>query len=252
MTNATKRFSSRVNDYLRYRPSYPKAVLETLRHQCGLTKASFIADVGSGTGLLSELFLQNGNTVYGIEPNREMREAGENYLRTYQTFKSLGGSAETTPLTEGSVDFITVGQAFHWFDVPKSKVEFQRVLKPQGWVALVWNERQEDSSPFARDYKQLVQTYGTDYQEVNHRRIDESVLQEFFGGAFNLEIFDHQQTFDFEGLKGRLLSSSYTPEVGHPHHAPMLSELRHIFEKHQTNSEVKFAYDTKLYYGRLL
>jgi SAM-dependent methyltransferase len=250
MLRSTERFSSRVDNYVRYRPRYPQAVLETLQTNCGLTKTSVIADVASGTGILTELFLQNGNVVYGVEPNRDMCEAAERLLKEYSNFKSVVGTAEETTLVEKSVDFVTVGQAFHWFEQDKARREFERVLKPQGWVALVWNERRDKDS-LDHAYEQLVQKYSDDYAEVHHKRIDNSVLQDFFGGEFQKRTLENHQLFDFGGLKGRLLSSSYSPEVGHPQHAPMLAELREIFDAHQVNGHVTVFYDTNLYYGHL-
>jgi ubiquinone/menaquinone biosynthesis C-methylase UbiE len=250
MLRSTERFSSRVDNYVRYRPRYPKGVLETLQRDCGLTKTSVMADVGSGTGILTELFLQNGNIVYGVEPNREMREAAERLLQNYSQFSSIVGTAEYTTLPETSVDFVTVGQAFHWFEQDKARQEFERVLKPGGWVALVWNER-KDSSPFDYAYEQVVRKYSDDYAEVHHKRIDDKVLRRFFGWQFQKKVLENFQHFDFEGLKGRLLSSSYSPEAGHPRHAPLLAELERIFVTHQVNGQVTVAYDTNLYYGQL-
>jgi SAM-dependent methyltransferase len=196
--------------------------------------------------------LQNGNLVYGVEPNREMREAGERLLRHYPRFRSVDGTAERTTLVEGSIDFVTAGQAFHWFDPDKAKIEFKRILKPSGWVVLVWNKRRGASTPFGNDYENLLKTYGTDYTQVTHKRIDERALREFFDAGFLYETFENSQSFDFEGLKGRLLSSSYSPEAGHPNYDRMLSELKKIFDKQELNGRVVFQYDTNLYYGHLV
>ncbi|HEX8597586.1 MAG TPA: class I SAM-dependent methyltransferase [Chloroflexia bacterium] len=253
MHDVTKRFSTRVENYIRYRPHYPPEVLETLVEKCALTQASVIADVGSGTGILSEVFLRNGNLVYGIEPNQEMREAAERLLSEYPNFHSLDARAEATTLPSQSVDFVTAGQAYHWFDRMAARAEFARILRPGGWVALVWNLRQTGTTPFLRDYEALLNTYGTDYAEV-HFRGDESEdsLHDFYGGdGPQIATFSNSQHFDFESLKGRLLSSSYAPEPGHPNHEPMLNQLRAIFDEHQVDGKVAFLYNTRLYYGRL-
>ena len=252
MLDPTQRFSSRVENYVKYRPSYPAAILDLLATECGLTPDSIIADIGSGTGILTELFLKNGHRVYGIEPNREMREAGEHFLKDYARFISLAAAAEATTLADHSIDFVTAGQAFHWFDRDRARAEFKRVLRPHGWVTLIWNERRTTSTPFQQEYEQLLRTYATDYAVVDHKQVDEDVLQSFYGSAdFRLTTLANQQIFDFEGLKGRLLSSSYAPEAGHPNHLPMFEELRRIFETHQINDRVSFEYDTQVYYGRL-
>jgi len=249
----TQRFSSRVANYVKYRPSYPAAVLDLLASECGLTTDSIVADVGSGTGLLAELFLQAGNRVLGIEPNHDMREAGEQLLRGYERFSSVDATAEATTLPDHSVDFITAGQAFHWFDRARVGVEFARILRPQGWIVLIWNERRVDSTPFLRAYEQLLLTYSTDYAEVNHKLIDQDVIRAAFPTlSFQLRTFDNEQRFDLAGVTGRLLSSSYAPEVGHPNHAPMLAELAAIFEKHQQNGEIVFEYETRVNYGQAI
>jgi SAM-dependent methyltransferase len=252
VTDSTQRFSSRVAYYVKYRPSYPAAVIDLLHAECGLSADSIVADVGSGTGLLTELFLKAGNRVRGIEPNREMREAGERLLRDYDRFVSIDATAEATTLPDHSIDFITAGQAFHWFDRTRVSVEFARILRSPGWLVLIWNERRVDSTPFLRAYEQLLQTYATDYAQVDHRLIDRDVIRAAFPTApFKLRTFDTQQRFDFEGVQGRLLSSSYAPEAGQPNHAPMLAELADLFQRYQTNGEIVFEYDTRVNYGQL-
>jgi len=249
----TSRFSSRVENYIRYRPGYPRSVVELLAGECGLTPASVVADVGSGTGILSELFLRNGNRVYGVEPNREMREAGERLLSTYDNFVSVEGRAEATTVAAGSVDFVTSGQALHWFERDAARREFARILRPGGWVVAVWNDWNADASPFLKDYERLLIDFSTDYQEVSRKSgNDDDLVYPYFGpGEVRLKTFGNQQVFDFENLKGRLMSSSYAPEPGHPNFQPMMERLASIFERHKENGRVVFGYDTKVYYGQL-
>lgn len=250
--DATQRFSSRVDNYVKYRPGYPADVLELLVEECGLTPASLVADIGAGTGILSELFLKNGNAVYAVEPNREMREAGERLLANYARFTSVDGTAEATTLQPRSMDVITAGQAFHWFDHEAARAEWARILRPGGWVALVWNERRTGGTPFLDGYEQLLRSVGTDYAEVTHRRVRDEQLAAFFAPApLRIATFESRQLFDFEGLRGRLLSSSYTPQAGHPDHEPMLAALRTLFDEVQQRGQVSFDYDTRVYYGQL-
>lgn len=252
MSNPTERFSTRVDNYVRYRPGYPPAVVALLREECGLNGSSVVADLGSGTGILAELFLREGCRVYGVEPNRDMRAAGERLLRDYPDFHSLDATAEETTLAGRSVDFITAGQSFHWFDRPRARTEFARILRPGGWLVIIWNERRTDTTPFLRAYEQLLHAYGTDYAQVMHQNVDESSLRPFFGAAgFRLKTFDNRQVFDFDGLRGRVLSSSYVPEPGDPRHAPLLRRLAAIFDAHQLNGRVSFDYETKVYYGHM-
>ena len=248
----TARFSSRVADYVRYRPGYPQSLVLLLEKECGLRRASEVADVGSGTGILSELFLRNGNRVYGVEPNREMRAAGERLLAAYPAFVSVEGRAEGTTLEDASVDFVTAGQAFHWFDPAGARREFQRILRPEGWVVVVWNDRRTAGTAFLEDYERLLLEYGTDYREVSVKYAEESSLAALFGAsAPRRKTFDNEQVFDFDGLKGRLTSSSYAPQPGHPKFEPMMRELEAVFRRHERAGRVAVAYDTKVFYGRL-
>ncbi len=248
-----QRFSTRVENYIRYRPGYPPGVIATLQEACGLSPAAWVADIGSGTGLLSRCFLDLGCQVFGVEPNPEMRAAAERLLAGYASFTSLDGAAEATGLPPSSVDFAAAGQAFHWFNPSLARQEFARILRPGGWVVLVWNERRVESTAFLRDYEALLQTCGTDYRQVDHRNVEANpdTLPGFFGGPYHQARFDNAQVFDYVGLEGRLLSSSYAPGPGHPDHELMLTELRRIFDRHQQGGQVVFEYDTKLYYGRL-
>ena len=250
--NSTTRFSSRVGNYVRYRPGYPPEVLQTLQTECALTSRSAIADVGSGTGFLAKLFLENGNQVYGVEPNKEMREAGENFLRDFPNFISVAATAENTTLPPHSVDFITAGQAAHWFDAKKARMEFARILKPGGWVVLVWNDRETDATPLLAEYESLLEAYCPEYAEVRTKGLAAAKVERFFSPApMRVGTFPSHQVFDYQGLEGRLLSSSYSPPADDPKHQPMLQELRRIFDRYQVGGKVMFDYDTRMYYGQV-
>lgn len=250
--DSTSRFSNRVENYIKYRPGYPEAVVSFLEAQHLLTKESVIADAGSGTGISAELFLKHGNTVYGLEPNREMREAAERLLNSYTGFKSIAATAENTTLTGSSIDLIIAGQAFHWFDKQKCRAEFRRILKPGGTAVLMWNDRRTDSTPFLRAYEDCIRMFATDYREVDHKNITAQTFDDFYGkGNYKMQSFDNAQLVDYEGLKGRLLSSSYIPTEEHPDFNFMLSVLKKVFTRFAENGKVSIDYDTKIYYGTL-
>lgn len=248
MSDPAQRFTSRVDSYVKYRPGYPSAVVDLLREECGLTKHAVVADVGSGTGILAEMLLKNGNGVFGVEPNQAMRERAEQLLSSYPRFSSVAGTAEATNLPTSSVDLITAAQAFHWFDLEHCRPEFCRILKRDGFVALMWNDRRLDTTQFLRDYETLLQTFGTDYREVSQVGNQATF---FSPNSFQVKRFPNVQLFDLEGLKGRVFSSSYTPEPGQPNFEPMVQELERIFGLHQQGGKVAFEYDTLVYYGRL-
>jgi SAM-dependent methyltransferase len=249
--DATQRFSSRVENYVRFRPGYPTEVLALLSQECGLTPGSVIADIASGTGIFTRMLAENGNRVFGVEPNDEMRRAGEHFLRSYPRFTSVEGSAEATTLPDRSVDMVTAAQAAHWFHREKARREFIRILKPAGWTVLLWNERRTDSTPFLREYEQLLLTYGTDYQEVRHERTTAEIADFFAASRFRSCSLEMRQEVDYSGLEGRLLSSSYTPMPDDASYEPMLRELRRIFDAHQADGSVSLDYNTLVYYGQI-
>ena len=248
----TGRFTDRVDDYARSRPGYPREVLDAIRADLGLRPEHAVADVGSGTGLLSRLFVENGNRVYGVEPNAAMAAVAESWLGPTGRFRTVPGRAEATGLAPASVDLVTAGQAFHWFSVTESRAEFLRILREPGGIALVWNLRRLDSTPFLRDYEAFVRHWSTDYAQVSERYAEPASLRAFFGPApWREHRFDSRQDFDLHGLRERLLSSSYTPKAGDPRREPMLAALPELFAAHARDGTVAFEYDTRLFTGRL-
>ncbi|MCW1883596.1 class I SAM-dependent methyltransferase [Luteolibacter flavescens] len=244
-----QRFSNRVENYVRYRPSYPAELVHLLEREARLGPESMIADIGSGTGISAELFLKAGHQVTGVEPNQAMREAAESLLAAYPKFRSVDGTAQATTLADGSIDLVMAAQAFHWFDTPEARAEFRRILKPGGKIALIWNERHLDTTPFLRGYEALLRHFGTDYAAIRHENVGKESLQLLFPGGYTTHSFPNSQAFDLEGLKGRLLSSSYTPAPGHPDHERMLDELVRLFDECQEDGKVSIDYDARVHLG---
>lgn len=248
--NSTERFSDRVTDYVKYRPDYPASLRDYLVECCGLSPDHVVADIGSGTGLLTQPFLEHGNRVYGVEPNANMRGAAEDFLQAYSNFESVVGQAEATTLEPDSVDWIVAGQAFHWFDQQAACHEFSRILKPGGWVALIWNSRLH-TDPFHQAYETFLLTHAPDYSRVSQRRPSAETLAKFFAPAtMEIASFEHYQVFDFEGLKGRLLSCSYAPTQGAANYTEMIEALRSLFNHYSHQDQLFFRYTTHLYYAQ--
>ncbi|HEY3876383.1 MAG TPA: class I SAM-dependent methyltransferase [Candidatus Kapabacteria bacterium] len=275
VTAPTERFSSRVEAYQKYRPHYPREVIDALREKTGLKPSHIIADIGSGTGISAELFLANGNFVYAVEPNTPMRDAGAKHLKTWKNLRWIDGTAEATTLPDHVCDYVVAAQAFHWFDVEKTYAEFQRILKPRndnpriahvgGWLVILWNDRQTDTTPFLKAYEELLLKYGTDYVEINHRNFhtksapDAKIqtsnsmrVEQFFHGRPILEMkFPNDIPMDYDGLKGRLVSSSYVPDEGEEHYDEMIGELKKLFDRYNSGGQIDMRYTTLLYAGQL-
>ncbi|XZF14831.1 class I SAM-dependent methyltransferase [Chitinophagaceae bacterium MMS25-I14] len=247
--DSTQRFSNRVADYVKYRPHYSDAVVDYLQHEFGLTERKTIADIGAGTGISSALFLKAGYKVIAVEPNKEMREKSVELLHVYPGFTAVDGTAENTGLDAGSIDAVVAGQAFHWFDAVVAKKEFERILKKEGMVVLLWNERLTGSD-FEKEYDNLILQYGKDYVEVRHRNIDLQHIEAFFApGTCTLKTFENSQDFDFEGLKGRLLSSSYMPVAGEKGYHELITDLQDLFHRYAAGGRIRIHYITKVYTG---
>lgn len=253
MADATQRFGTRVSYYVQGRPGYPAALIELLRRECGLAQGCAVADVGSGTGILTRLLLEAGARVYAVEPNDEMRAAAESALGAHPGFTSVAAAGEDSGLPDACVDLVTCAQAFHWLDRALARREFARILRPGGSVAIVWNDRRDTASPFLAEYEALLQAFGTDYREVDHRNVSRDMLDAFFGaGAWREERLPHTHSLDYAGLQARLLSTSYVPSALDPRCGPMLQALRVLFMRHAEDGLVHFEYDAKVCWGRIV
>jgi SAM-dependent methyltransferase len=246
--SSSDRFLGRVEAYAKYRPSYPAAAIDLLAARCGLRPGADAVDLGSGTGILSALLLQRGARVFGIEPNREMRYYSD--LALSGQFYTESGTAENTYMPDRFFDLMVSGQAFHWFDPQKTRMEALRILKPGAWAALFWNERPKGVVPFLEEYEALLRRYAPEYDAVSRLRAQEDGIHRFFGHAPELATFANEQVLDFEGLAGRVMSSSYAPMADRPEHAPLMAGLREVFDRHQREGKVVFPYQTLVYFGQ--
>ena len=250
MTDTVERFSNRVENYIKYRPDYPREIIAYLRTNCGLTRESLVADVGCGTGISCRMFLENGNRVIGVEPNEVMRAAAVKLLAEFPWFMAVDGTSTATTLDDNSVDMVVAAQAFHWFDAEKTRPEFLRILKPGGYIVLIWNERQLDTTPFLIEYEAFLLKYANDYGNVRHENIADDELRGFFQQDYGSAVFQNEQVFDFDGIKGRMLSSSYMPSETADVFPAMIAELAALFAKHAENGKIKVSYDTRVYFSQ--
>ncbi len=246
--DTVERFSDRVENYVKYRPSYPDEMIDRFRRLMNLDQKMVIADIGSGTGISAKPFLENGNRVFGIEPNELMRKASEEYLRDFSNFECIDGTSENTNLAEKSIDIIVAAQAFHWFEKEKTRIEFERILKTGGFLALIWNERILDENEFLADYEAILLEFGTDYREVRHENVTQRDFEGIFGRKFELSTLKNSQTLDFDGMKGRILSSSYMPSEDDQRFPALLKKLKALFAEHQKNGRIQVLYNTNIFY----
>lgn len=247
--SSSDRFLGRVENYARYRPTYPAAAIDLLVARCGLGPGACVVDLGSGTGILSRLLIERGARVFGIEPNPQMRRYSDDSLGRGD-FHSGAGTAESTGMPDSFFDLLVAGQSFHWFDPEQTRKEALRILKPGGWAALLWNERPTGLMPFLDDYEAVLRRHAPEYEAVARLRAQEDGIRRFLGREPELATFGHQQVFDFEGLAGRVESASYAPARGRPEHELLMSELRQVFDRHQQNGRIIFPYRTLVYFGQ--
>ncbi len=254
--DSKKAFSGKVDEYAKYRPTYPPAAIDFFKQKLGLKSSCAVADVGSGTGLFTELLLKNGCFVYAVEPNQEMRRTAERLLGKCPNFKSVNGNAESTGLADASVDFVTAAQAFHWFDVEKSKAELSRVLRPGGFAVLIWNERKRYGNAFQKAFSGFLTLLAQKFRRVHpggfFENTDEGKISSFFShSGFSKEKFENFQELGFDGLLGLVASRSYSPKQGTNEYNDMKGELQAMFNAHAKKGLVQVAYETEVYWGKL-
>lgn len=244
-------YTNKVFDYIKYRPTYPREVLDTLIKSCKLNPGKIIADIGSGTGIFAKLILEKGCKVFGVEPNDAMREQAEVYLLNYPNFKSINATAENTTLLNSSIDLIVSAQAFHWFNHDKAKIEFKRILKPESYVALIWNERKTDGSAFLEEFEGFIEQFGENYIKSKQYSMGNAAKLLFGINKYNVKKFNNFQNLDYDGLRGRFLSCSYAPCPSNQNYNSMLKSLKDVYEKYSSQHGVQLVYETHIYFGKL-
>jgi SAM-dependent methyltransferase len=249
--NPTGRFTGRVEAYRRYRSRYPREIIPMLQERCGLTPASIVADIGAGTGMLAEVFLENGNRVFAVEPNSEMRAACEELRPQFPALTCIDGTAEETSLPGQSIDFVVVGRAFHWFDHARCRREFMRILRPGGWVVLAGQGPRRGTEPVQQDYQAIIRAHGLDYATLRDRYNVAAAARQFFaGGTLQEAEFPRAEELTYEGLEGHTLSLSVTPQRDHPRFPAMQRALKDYFEKYQRDGKVRLPMNCQVHFGQ--
>ena len=245
-----RRFDGRAGAYARFRPRYPSEVIQKLKEEIGFDEDTVVADIGSGTGILSELFLKSGNTVYCVEPNDDMRTVAERNLKKYlPKFISVNGTAEATGLKDAAVELVTVGQALHWFDIAKARKEFKRVLSRGGHVLIVYNWRKDEAGA-NEAYSKLTRRFSKNMADVPD--INRMYIRRFLGSRrFARFVVPNYQTLSLNGLMGRLASASYAPQLGSLKWVKLEKDMKTIFDKYSRDGAYTIHYDTTLYVGKL-
>ena len=245
------KFDKKGEIYSKARPSYPDALFIYLKDQNLISKSTVAADIGSGTGIFTEKLCPYVSRVFAVEPNDGMRSVAEDKYTAYENIISVNGRAEDTKLSDKSVDFITVAQAFHWFDRQSFKTECRRILKNNGNILLVWNDRDTESELIRENYD-INRRFCPNFKgSSNGIDFSKDAFRDFFEGDFDVVQFRNDLIYDEKAFVSRCLSSSYAPKPGEENYDEYVAELQELFKKHSLNGTAFYPYITRCYIGRL-
>lgn len=245
----TSRFDGRGDVYARGRPKYAEGLFDYMEHTLSIPAGSIFADVGSGTGIFAGQLLRRGYKVFAVEPNGDMRRRAEEALSGYGSFASVNGTADATNLPAQSVDHLSAAQAFHWFEPEAFRRECRRVVRPGGYVMLVYNFR-DGNAPCTRALAELQRRYAPDFRGFSHGMTEEKCAA-FFGGNCTVFRADNTQRYDQQGYIDRVLSSSHSPRAGDTGYEAYLSEVRAVFDAFSENGQLTVPADTVACIGRV-
>lgn len=247
-----EKFTGRADIYSIYRPAYPKLFLDYLYSKIGFSASSVIADIGAGTGIFSSMLLERGSFVFCVEPNADMRRTAQAKLKQYARCTLLDSPAESIELGPHTVDFVTVAQAFHWFDRNSFRAECRRILKPGGRVVLVWNIRDSTDAltlENAAINRRLCPKFkGFSGGSAEH---PEAYDDFFKAGSRIFKEFENDLLFDKQGFIGRCLTGSYAPVESDPYYNDYVDSIGELFEKHCRQEQIRIANLTRCYIGEV-
>ncbi len=250
--DSTTRFSTKAGVYAKARPRYPASVVTFLESQGVLKQGDVIVDLGSGTGLSAQPFLDAEYSVIGIEPNDAMRAEGNRYLASYPRFRAISGKAEATSLKDHTADVVLAGQVFHYFDIEKTRAEAQRILRSPGWFVAMWNHRNHQSTQLHQQYEALLRRYCPEYHKLAELYRSPERSAAFFGPGYGDATLQNPQQLDWEIFEARVLSSSYIPKPEHPDYEPFMAEMKLLFDGHARDGVVQFDLEIWIHWGRLV
>lgn len=249
--NTTQNFSGLANVYTMGRPVYATEFIDMLYSKYGVTEESIIADIGSGTGKLAKQLLDKGSMVYGVEPNADMRSIAIRELQNYAKFEAVNGTASQTTLKDNSIDYVTVAQAFHWFDVTEFKKECKRILRKDGLVFLVWNMRDMSSVVNQASYE-IYKEYCPKFKGFSGGiQKDDIRIREFFDNDYEYVTFKNPLFYDKETFIHRSLSGSYSLRQGEEGYSEYVLRLRELFDEYEENGYLEMANNTVVYVGKI-
>lgn len=249
--DATEKFSGRAQAYAAGRPGYAPAFIEYLYDRFADLAGATVADIGCGTGKFAALLLSRGTTVYGVEPNADMRAVCAEELRGFANFHLVTGDAENTTLAPASVDYVTVAQAFHWFDADRFAAECRRILRKDGKAVLLWNSRDPEST-FKKALSRVLAAHCPDYHGFNNGLVRDDVrINRFFGGDYARVAFDHPLHMSREKFTARCLSASYSLKAGDAGFAAYMDALNRLFDAFAADGVLTIPNHTVAYIGRV-
>lgn len=248
----TDKFSGKADVYSKSRPSYPNEYIDYLFSANSLNETSKVADIGSGTGILSRQLLKRGLNVITVEPNDDMRRKAEQDLNEFEHFISIKASAEETTLPDKNLDLVIAAQAFHWFDQEKFKCECKRILKKDAKVALVWNSR-DSSNPLIIENAEIFKKYCPSFYGFSGGiGEDEEIFTRFYReGKYEYKRFPNDITLDFNGFLGRNLSASYSLKPEDKDYQLFMEAITDLFEKYNNGGKIVMPNYTRSYLGHV-
>jgi len=249
----TDKFTGKADQYAKFRPQYSEAFLDYLYNSVGFSDNVVVADIGSGTGIFSKQLLRRGTNVICIEPNDEMMSKAKEYLAEYDGCKFISAPSEATTLKKDSVDFITVAQAFHWFDLDRFRTECQRILRRSGKVVLIWNSRVRGKEIHDLNNDIIIKYCENFIGNSGGVQEDDDRFKSFFKNEkFEYREFENTQYVDLDRFIGGNLSASYAPKEDNINYENFISELRDLFDKYSEDGQLELPMITRAYVGKVM